>query len=457
MIFSKIVRSALPLPCALILCGLPGMATAQPGVLLDLPETGYIKGCTPSAIGAIFGYYDRYGYQGYSFSNLIPGGVAEADISGSHENRQGIRAVSLDGQYVEKAGHLASQVSSVDDIPVPLGGYVELSQNGNVYIAFEPVVPGSDNDPYRVDTLLGKAIASAEYAQDTWVGDSFQLYQSHLYPLPSEIVPVRSFRTSRAPLNSIAGYIGTTGNSSGDPGWVTPPPGEMVTPADSWGMMEMSAGWMRDGVMERYPLWGMHEYLYDAGYISEADADGDHQMIGKQTTSNLYETPEDRAAAFGFADYKAEIDRGAPVLLHLNNHVIVGCGYEETDGKNIVHAQDSYLHGEDGYKVSFEWEEDVSPSRGAVEEVTTITLDTAMGVAPPPSPEIGISTTGTVVNIEWESTPGTSYLVQYSTNLLHSTGWIDLQTDTGDGSNIRISEDPASHTDTRRFYRVIQS
>jgi hypothetical protein len=40
-------------------------------------------GCSPTAAGLVLGYYDRNGYKGQSFDNLVPGGVAEVSTFGS--------------------------------------------------------------------------------------------------------------------------------------------------------------------------------------------------------------------------------------------------------------------------------------------------------------------------------------------------------------------------------------
>jgi len=71
------------------LCGLvPGAASAG-GVGLDAYALGGILtgggdydwwyGCSPTSTGTLLGYYDRVGYAGQSYGNLIPGGVAEAE------------------------------------------------------------------------------------------------------------------------------------------------------------------------------------------------------------------------------------------------------------------------------------------------------------------------------------------------------------------------------------------
>jgi len=49
----------------------------QGGVNLNGPEYGWWYGCTATSAGMMMGYYDQKGYGGLSYSNLVPGGVAE--------------------------------------------------------------------------------------------------------------------------------------------------------------------------------------------------------------------------------------------------------------------------------------------------------------------------------------------------------------------------------------------
>jgi hypothetical protein len=50
---------------------------AQGGVNLNGPSYGWWYGCSPTSAGMMMGYYDIHGYGGLSYSNLVPGGVAE--------------------------------------------------------------------------------------------------------------------------------------------------------------------------------------------------------------------------------------------------------------------------------------------------------------------------------------------------------------------------------------------
>ncbi len=43
---------------------------------IDCPDYHWWYGCTPTSVGMILGWYDRNGYKGNDYGNLIPGGVA---------------------------------------------------------------------------------------------------------------------------------------------------------------------------------------------------------------------------------------------------------------------------------------------------------------------------------------------------------------------------------------------
>ena len=43
----------------------------------NTPNYDWWYGCSPTAVGMIMGYYDRYGYNGYSYDNLVKGGTSE--------------------------------------------------------------------------------------------------------------------------------------------------------------------------------------------------------------------------------------------------------------------------------------------------------------------------------------------------------------------------------------------
>ena len=52
-------------------------AGVQMGVALaNMPNYEWWYGCSPTSTGMMMGYYDRNGYRGVSYANLVPGAVA---------------------------------------------------------------------------------------------------------------------------------------------------------------------------------------------------------------------------------------------------------------------------------------------------------------------------------------------------------------------------------------------
>ncbi len=84
----------------------------------SLPNDGAYNwwyGCSPTSAGMVMGYYDRNGYQGQQYSNLVPGGVAEANTFGT--------GPYLVNDVIASAGHIADfyaggYLSSGDDHPL---------------------------------------------------------------------------------------------------------------------------------------------------------------------------------------------------------------------------------------------------------------------------------------------------------------------------------------------------
>lgn len=49
------------------------------GILGNAPDYDWWYGCSPTSAGMMMGYYDKNGYQGFRYDNLVPGGTAELD------------------------------------------------------------------------------------------------------------------------------------------------------------------------------------------------------------------------------------------------------------------------------------------------------------------------------------------------------------------------------------------
>jgi cell division septation protein DedD len=84
--------------------------------------------------------------------------------------------------------------------------------------------------------------------------------------------------------------------------------------------------------------------MADAG-ISQLDGTYGRKLFYEArgyTVTNCYNQSTDNiiGAGFSFAQYKAEIDAGRPVLLNLAGHTIVGVGYD--NATNTVYLHDTW-------------------------------------------------------------------------------------------------------------------
>jgi len=85
-------------------------------------------------------------------------------------------------------------------------------------------------------------------------------------------------------------------------------------------------------------MYGMADYLDYRGYGS-----GD-----PTTDTNFFTqlTDNEHANGFTFAEYRAEIDAGRPVLIHVEDHTMLGCGYDTAT--NRVYVYDTWDDNDGG-------------------------------------------------------------------------------------------------------------
>ncbi len=200
-------------------------------------------GCSPTSAGMMMGYYDRNGYGGLGYSNLVPGGVAEPET------------------FVG-----------------PPTGWAALANN---------------------------AIASSRHVSD---------YYSGGYGASGDDVA----GAPTGPLNCLADFMGTSqdsylgytlNNSNGATTWWYWSDGSKYTSADVYA-----------GGPAKYHdsgMYGILEYVQYSGY--------DTTQLYNQRTDNMGLT-----YGFSFDDYKAEIDAGRVVLIHVTGHTMLGYGYNDT-------------------------------------------------------------------------------------------------------------------------------
>lgn len=113
--------------------GSPNRSVAKHVAGTQLTNTAnyqWYYGCSPTAAGMMMGYYDRNGYQGHSFDNLVPGGTAEATTFGTSS--------ALVNSAIASSGHIADYYSAGingygDDAPTPTHSFDCLADFMGVY------------------------------------------------------------------------------------------------------------------------------------------------------------------------------------------------------------------------------------------------------------------------------------------------------------------------------------
>ena len=178
-----------------------------------------------------------------------------------------------------------------------LGGIAESNTYGN---------PGA---------LANQVIASSGHIADFWVGYGLSA--------PANPDPLGSGRTLPDDFDSLADFMGTSqdseGNSDGETYFSYLISGNPYYEASS-------------GVGEG--MYGVGQYLEYAGY----DAGTLYNQLLLGVADELGPYPNN-TTGFTFADYKAEIDAGRPVMIQVLGHSMFGYGYE---GDSTVYVYDTW-------------------------------------------------------------------------------------------------------------------
>ncbi len=217
------------------------------GLLADASNNDWWYGCSPTSAGMMMAYYDRNGYAGVSYANLVPGGQAEGSSYG------GGGGLDFDGD----------------------------------------VTP---------DLLCNKAIASSNHIADFWTG-----YGN------SGDDPLASGRTRPDDFDCLADFMGTSQDSCG-----TSDGGSRIF----WnidGTPWTEADAVAEGVEDEDLTYGIGEYVRYCGY--EVKTLYTQVIHAKGCFPN----------GFDVSQYRAEIDAGRPVLVHIAGHSMYGYGYDDTE------------------------------------------------------------------------------------------------------------------------------
>jgi len=179
--------------------------------------------------------------------------------------------------------------------------------NGYAGLSYDNLVPGGTAELSTYgggsgwDALANNVIASQGHVAD--------FYRSVYGASGDDDYQGRAF-------DSLADFMGTSqdsiGNANGSTSFYTYVDGRRFYEYDSL----ILGVWMKDG------MYGIGEYVDYAGY--------DTVSLFTQLTDNK------TSSGFSFTDYKAEIDAGRVVMIHVEGHSMFGYGYDAS-GKVVLH------------------------------------------------------------------------------------------------------------------------
>lgn len=224
----------------------------QGGSLTNTSNYDWWYGCAPTSAGMMMGYYDRNGYMGYSYSNLVPGGVAEASSF-----------VSTAGNWEYLCQYIIASPDHVSDFYIGPAG----SSGDDVsppYHSFDSLADFMGTSQDNLSSVYGGNANS--YTTFWYWNDGSPMYDSDIEELGLTYGP---------DFYNISG------------------------------------------------MYGIGEYVEYAGY----------------ETTTLYNQYIDTAGytyGFTYAQYMAEIDAGRPVLIHVENHTMLGYGYDNTIAPIVI-------------------------------------------------------------------------------------------------------------------------
>lgn len=220
------------------------------GSLTNTANYEWWYGCSPTSAGMIIGYYDRNGYMGYNYGNLVPGGTAETS-----------------------------------SFPSTAGSWNYLCQN---------------------------TIASSSHVSDFYSG-AFGASGD------DTAGPYHNF-------NCLADFMGTSQDSAGNGNGYT----------TFWNYTNGS------------PLYYNDIYSYGPAFYNSSGMYGIYEYVdysGYETTVLYNQYIDTVGATYGFtyAQYMAEIDAGRPVLVHVEDHTMLGYGYfNDPTGAPYINVYDTW-------------------------------------------------------------------------------------------------------------------
>ena len=144
---------------------------------------------------------------------------------------------------------------------------------------------------------------------------------------------------------------------------------------------------------------------------------------GYTVTSNYnqlipYSIAGNGATGFSFEQYKAQINAGRPVLIHVEGHTMLGTGYNDTG--TLVYLHDTWSHTQH----SMAWRGDYQGDPAYTHYACSV-IELGPGAAPPATPTLtsppnGCNVAQTYVNCWWDFVAGAD---KYFLEVNSSSGW----------------------------------
>ena len=247
-------------------------------VLADTPTSTWTYGCSATAAGMLFGYYDRTGMANM-YAGATNGGVAPLVSLG-----QGIGA------------------------PIPGACSIIATQNG-----FDGRTTNGHVDDYWISTNSpGPDPFEGNWTQHTW-GECTADYMGT--------------NQWKWDLSSFPGVPDGTRDNNKDGAtslWSYASAAKLYdyTPGAQYGLPETALS------------HGLRLFAESRGY-SVVFSGGQYQNYTQKIDARV-------AGGFSFADYMAEIDAGSPVMIQVEGHSMAGVGYDDTAGKTDVILHDTW-------------------------------------------------------------------------------------------------------------------
>lgn len=235
-------------------------------VIGDVPTSTWTYGCSATAAGMLFGYYDRNGYPNM-YTGSTNGGVAPLTNLGQGDNPN-------------------NPIAGACSIIATQSGFDGRIGNGHVddyWIGYGEEGP----DPWEVNGT----------SEHKWNGCTADFMGTNQWKWSSNSDATKDFNTD----GSTVWFSYNNGNKKLH---------DFIPPA-SLGMPQTAL------------CHGMRLFAESRGYIV---AENYNQRVDTYA-----------AGGFSFADYKAEIDAGYPVLIHVTGHTMTGVGYNAQTQEIILH------------------------------------------------------------------------------------------------------------------------